>query len=413
MAKKNDFYDAEMERMMGENDSTIAYTGKQEEEEAHRESGVQAENPGFYDPDMERLMGGGTASGPRREEQEEQKTPPRKNFNYGKRSARKTSVHPGGYGAASDGWKPAIHGENQVDAFGGWFFRDRDRVGNPVIRLVVENMPQSEATRADEWYGKLGRMPHAGFLHRAGSSPVQVGAYTVFDFEINAQMRSLSELHRQNKLNPAISELILQRLNELIMEYRMELLKNGEQYRALNCLTMDTVFLDRDNKVTVLPVFYTGRNYPVEIAREAMIPGEKTDERSDLYAAAYVAVEVYSDSNGDKPLKKPESEVILACLQAVRLWRPTPNEVKEWLTGKRPKKPVKNVGGEPKDKPFRKPPAKKWIKNLIAWVQSWKGLEEEEDPSDLDDTNYPSAGAGSSGKDDQDDDDSWYDYEEK
>lgn len=373
---------------------------------------------GFYDAELERLMGCGddtnqyqkTVQGKRGSEEEEKPV--------SRRPASFNDFIPHDFGdfvksgRTTGSWKPAIHGENEVEGFGGWFFRDKDQSGRPVIRLVAERMNESEASRADEWYGMLGRLSGGCFLHRSSSSPVQVDGHMVFDFEISNNVYSLGEQHRQQKLKLRNPETVLRKLNDLILKYDKELLRNGDPYRALNCLTLDTVFVDEDNNLMVLPVYYHGKNYPVEIAREAMVHGQKTDERSDLYAAAYVAVEAFSDSNGDSNLEKPESEIILACLQVIREWRPTPQEVEAWFCGKRAA-PQKKAGGTPNNVEIKMPDAGKLAKRAAGFVKIFKGLEERESAEDTDVTGKFSRNSKSAVREDDDSDDSWCDYRRK
>lgn len=376
---------------------------------------------GFYDADLEQMMGRADTTNQYQKRTQKEKEPCREEKKANRRPVNFDDFVPEGFddragnGRDADGWKPAIHGENEVEGFGGWFFRDQDRGGRPVIRLVAERMSAFEAIRADEWYGMLGRLPGGCFLHRASSSPVQVDGNMVFDFEISEDMYSLGEQHRQQKLNLRNPETILRKLNDLILKYQKLQTRNGEPYRTLNCLTLDTVFVDPDNNLSVLPVYYHGKSYPVEIAREAMVHGQKTDERSDLYAAAYVAVEAFSDSNGDRPLEKPKSELILACLQTIREWRPTPREVEDWFNGKRPN-PATKVGGTPNNMEFKKPDIRKWKKwkNAAEWGNSIKGFEKREDDEDGEFTNKPSGAGRSAHRDDDDSgDDSWYEYGRK
>lgn len=411
MDKTKEFYDDDVERMLSGNDSTVPYEGsparQEEPRQRHRpmrfddDEREQEDDAGFYDSETERLMGSGSGG----KKREDFRRSSQRGYEYGRRGVPSFDD----YGAETKNWKPALHGENEVEAFDGRFFRAQDEMGNSVIRLVMENMSASEMKSAEDWYRQLG-MIGTGFLHRAGTSARMEDGCAVFDFEIRPHTYSLGELYRQKKLGTQNAERIMRQLNNLITEYRKARMDVGLQYRALNCLSLDTVFLDQDNRLTVLPVYYNGRNYPVEIAREAMVAGRRSDERSDLYAAAYVAVEVYSNSNGDKPLLKPESEVIQACLQVIPDWRPTPKEVGDWLNGKRPK-PQTLRGGTPRNTPVRKPNANKWLGKLMEWVKSWKELEEPEGEDDTDETADPSD-SGSRGSS-QDGDDSWYDYGRK
>ena len=396
------FFDADMERLLGgetygEDTAQYAFRGSGNKSKAdagtteyHKTSGSS-----FYDPQMEEMLGGMESAA---DERSSRKNTVKRDNTGGSVRSNSFSSSWGGQSHENNCWEPPIHGENEVNAFGGWFFRAQDESGQSVIRLVMSQMSVLDENRANEWYGMLGRMPQSHFLHRTGSSPAHVNGHVVFDFEINECMLSFGEMHRQGEMNSKNPVLIFRKLNEIIMEYRLQLAKMGRTYQALNCLTVDTVFMDPDNRMMVLPVFYSGRNYPVEIAREATIQGQKTDERSDLYAAAYVAVETYSDSVGDKPLRKPDVPAILECLQPVREWRPSPEEVSELL----------HSGSRPRPTPV-------WPKpriDLSRWVSSWKGLEEREDTFDTNETVDPAEEVRSSRRSPvAEGDDSWYEEE--
>ena len=397
------FFDADMERLLsgetyGDDTAQYAFKGTGDKGKAadagtteyHKTFGSR-----FYDPQMEEMLRGTESAG---DERASRKNTVKRDNNGGSACSNSFSSSWGGQSDGNNCWEPPIHGENEVNAFGGWFFRAQDESGQSVIRLVMSQMSVLDENRANEWYGMLGRMPQSPFLHRTGSSPAHVNGHVVFDFEINECMLSFGEMHRQGEMNSKNPVLIFRKLNEIIMEYRLQLAKMGRTYQALNCLTVDTVFMDPDNCMMVLPVFYNGRNYPVEIAREATIQGQKTDERSDLYAAAYVAVETYSDSVGDKPLRKPNVPAILECLQPVREWRPSPEEVSELL----------HSGSRPRPTPVRPKPRI----DLSRWVSSWKGLEEREDTFDTNETVDPAEEVRSSRRSPvAEGDDSWYEEE--
>ena len=327
---------------------------------------------------------------------------------------------PVGYAGSHEGrakWKPSLHGDGEVDCFGGWIFRASDQFGHPVIRFVLDRPSEAEIMRAEEWYRRLGSMTNSRFLHRTSMEPVVMSGYAVFDFEIGYQLKSLGELHRKRELTYKKPEMLLEKLNDMILDYRAELARTRERYRPLNCLTMETVFVDEDNNVKVLPIFFSGKRYPIEIAREVLTANQTVDERSDLYSAAYVAVEAFSDSNGNQPICKPDSQIILDCLQTVREWRPAPEEVKKWLKGNRPQ-PITQVGGTPRNweghkkqprseqKESRKPSSIQKMGKLFKGV---KPLEEPEQTFDLRGTLPPGTQASNNRRRPQNQDDSWYD----
>lgn len=125
---------------------------------------------------------------------------------------------------------------------------------------------------------------------------------------------------------------VMQLLIKFLYNYRNEVRKVWRQnYIPLNCLSKETIFFDSDGHMRVLPLLAHHGHYPIEIPIEVKSHADG-DERSDLYSAAYVAVEVFSNSKPGQGLKEPPSPLITECLKSIRDWRPDLNTVYQVLS---------------------------------------------------------------------------------
>lgn len=290
-----------------------------------------------------------------------------------------------------------------VSCFGGRLFRGTDAFGDPIVRFAVPGMDAEDVKNAEEHYSMMGRMSALGMAHRTNTPPQTVQHYTVFDFEIGSEEYTLRELHDSGRPFRRNPETVFRAMVQLLRRYRAELAKMGRDYRSLNCLTRETVILDADNNLKLIPLYTTGSDYPIEIPREVTAGGG--DERSDLYAAAYVAVEVHSAGRSDGRLVEPDCAPIVRCLKTIRDCRPDLDEVQLMLFG-----PDAVVRTEPRIKPVYdydgnntrsgervKESASQmggflsgvWEK-LKEWTAPIEDLEEEETPQQTDATMHPS-----------------------
>lgn len=220
-----------------------------------------------------------------------------------------------------------IRSENTVPCFGGYLFRRENPQYGHVLCFAVENMSEDDARNADKWYALFGRMSHLGMLHRTSSAPLRVGTYTVFEFVASHHDKSIREMLKGDSALRVHHDALMNNLVKFIHDYREELRQqNYDRYLPLNCLSKDTVMLDTNGRMKVIPLRANRGAYPIEIPRE-VTAGEISDEASDLFAAAYLAVEVYSRRRGSDKLIEPESSVIRNCVKAVHDWRPSLDDV--------------------------------------------------------------------------------------
>ena len=222
------------------------------------------------------------------------------------------------------------HLKDAVSCYGGKLFRGWDEYGNPIIRFAVKGMSAEDVKNAEEHYNRVGRMSAIGLAHRTSNPPMRVKDYTVFDFEIIGDEFTLREMQNMGKPFKRDPEMVFRVLVEFLCRYRTQLANIRRPYQALNCLTMETVIFGKDNHLKVIPLYTRGTDYPVEIPRE-VTTAEGADERSDLFAAAYIAVEIYSAGRPDRKLVEPDSKVISDCLKGIRDCRPDLDKVQAML----------------------------------------------------------------------------------
>lgn len=219
-----------------------------------------------------------------------------------------------------------IRSEESVHCFGGYLFRRENPQYGHVICFAVENMSKEDALNADKWYNLFGRMSHLGILHRTASAPIQVNNYTVFEFVASACDKSIREHLQAVEPMRTSHELLMEQLVRFIHDYSLELKQyNYEKYVALCCLSKDTILIDPNGRMKVLPLRANRGIYPIEIPQE-VTACEPADERSDLFSAAYLAVEVYSKNRNCAQLTEPDSDIIRNCLKAIHDWRPSLSE---------------------------------------------------------------------------------------
>lgn len=221
-----------------------------------------------------------------------------------------------------------IRSDESIRCFGGYLFRrDNPQYGH-VICFAVENMRPEDVVNADKWYALFGRMSHLGMLHRTSSAPIPVGNYTVFEFVASVHDKSIRDHLKAVEPMRTSHTALMNQLIEFIHSYSQELEQlNNANYVPLCCLSKDTVLIDPNGRMKILPLRANRGIYPIEIPQEVSV-GEQVDERSDLFSAAYLAVEVYSKNRNCAQLTEPDSDVIRNCLKAVHDWRPTLAEVR-------------------------------------------------------------------------------------
>ena len=139
-------------------------------------------------------------------------------------------------------------------------------------------------------------------------------------------MRSLRELCRSGELKGASVQNIMAHLVDLIVRYYNFCADSGLPYEPLNCLTLDTVYMDASRSLILVPLQAFRGKYAREIPPEVYQSGEKMDERADLYAAAMLAVEVTSGGSANIPAEEIPP-LIKECLSGIPECRPSLKKV--------------------------------------------------------------------------------------
>lgn len=230
------------------------------------------------------------------------------------------------YNEDTDKLRRLIRSESAVPCFGGYLFRrEKPGIGH-VICFAVQKMTPDAVRAAEESYAFFGRMGHLGMLPRTPCAPIVVDDYTVFEFIAFPNDKSIRSILQDSQLPRISHDKLMSDLVNLIRDYKKTLRDLGHnEYYPLSCLSKDTVLIDNNLRVKVLPL-RANWSYPIEIPHEVVI-GEYSDERSDLFSAAYLAVEIFSKKRGSSTLIEPDYDIICGCLKSIHDWRPTLEDV--------------------------------------------------------------------------------------
>ncbi len=222
-------------------------------------------------------------------------------------------------------------GLEKVECFGGLLFKRCDREDNPILSFAVEGLTEEELFEMKQGYKQVYRSGVSRVISRAEPFDEQVGDYTVFNFEYNTGYSSLRE-YSQGKNIPL--ETVMWPLVRLLKHRYNSYVKRDLQYESLNCLTVDTLFVDADGALWLLPLRAFRNRFPGAIAPEAHDPNQVCTEASDLFSAAYVAVEVANGGKMPAMLALKENK-IKECLLAIPQCRPSLQTMVTVLQGTR------------------------------------------------------------------------------
>ena len=218
-------------------------------------------------------------------------------------------------------------GVEKINCFGGLLFQREDANGNRILSFAVEDMTDGELSAMKKEYQAIYRSALPRLISRADPFVEQAEPYTVFNFEYNPGI-SFRQYCRNNKKEPPSARVVMRKLVNILIDRSN---RHGEEnYESLNCLSLDTLFLDNQGEVWLLPLRAFRNQFPREIAPEAHDPTQKCTVASDLCAAAYVAVLVAN--NGELPaMVTLQDSKIKECLMLIPQCRPTLNTMGEAL----------------------------------------------------------------------------------
>lgn len=262
--------------------------------------------------------------------------------------------------------------KQKTECFGGLLFKRTDSTNQTVISFAVRDMTESELSQAVRTYNDLYRSQFCGIIPSAHPFVEQAPPYTFFNFLPKPYSESLREYCGRHNSQRIPAEQIMRKLVKMLVEnYNYA---NGS-YHAMNCLSMDTIFVDARKALWVLPLQAFRGCFPCQIAPEASDPAGVCDATADLYSAAYVSLEV---ANGGKlpEMLHVEDPMIRNCLLGIRQCRPKLEVVAESFSGSRSDpepddgyliRPRRSV---PASKPARKESGEPRF-DFRAWFQSF------------------------------------------
>lgn len=256
----------------------------------------------------------------------------------------------------------------KTECFGGKLFRRKDEHGCSIVSFAVHKMSEREKDQLQRHYGEMISALPAHIAHRGSSSTQDVGEYTVFNFMIDSETLSLREWI-EKKGGSSLAESLMQKLTNIIIEAYNYYQSGGVSYRALSCLTPDTVFVSAANKrVTLLPLVPVHGKWAACLAPEVCL-GLGGDETSDLYAAAYLSAYAATDGN-PKRGEAPLSDMLLNCMQAIPAYRPDLKTVRAELQDE-------SAGADSKkvvDKPEGEEDFRRKRQSRMSWLQKLREI---------------------------------------
>ena len=180
-----------------------------------------------------------------------------------------------------------------ISCFGGQLFFDKDGYEAPVIRHVISCTDQELLKLLSCWYRAADRMRPVSFFPYLGSDNLGDGT-VAYTFAVGRKVISMRQLMNRPDCKKHGSELF-SKLVDFLCTYRDELTKQEMKsggYVPLLSISLDTVFMDADKNLYLLPLRSLNHQYPMGFPLEANTP--EADERTDLYTAALLAVQVIS-----------------------------------------------------------------------------------------------------------------------
>lgn len=232
--------------------------------------------------------------------------------------SEKAATTPVGTGARSS--MPAAF-KKGTNCFGGTLFHRSNTFGLPEICFAVKGLDDITLRQIRQRYATL--------RHRCSSLPLipctdieTDGEYVIFVFALSEKERSLRQILAvpENALRPMT---LLKKLVVLIRDYHACMTAENRAYTPLCCLTADTVYLDQNHHLRVLPLPLCGSPLPKGLPAEAGT--KQADVSSDLYSAAYLYAQLLS-SDPNMP-SRPDHATVQQMLYADPAWRPKLSEV--------------------------------------------------------------------------------------
>ena len=208
----------------------------------------------------------------------------------------------------------ALQGKGEkTECFGGVLLQ---REG--VLSFVIKGMTDEEREETRKAYQSIYSTNLRGLIGRADPFVESFDEYTVFNFERVNGSKSFRQICREKQGDGKTG--VFAKLVAILTKLHNHYVHSG-RYQSLNCLSLDTLFEDEIGQYWLLPLRAFGNCYPKEIAPEVRT-ANSGDARSDLFGAAYVAVEMAC--NDEVPeMYHLQDGMISQCLNGLPACRPS------------------------------------------------------------------------------------------
>lgn len=200
-----------------------------------------------------------------------------------------------------------------VSCFGGLLFYAREHSGRKLICHAVRTTDQEYIQAVSAWYHMTRDKREVPFLTYNGSYNLDNGT-VVFTFDVIEEFISMRQLMERDN-HSKYGEELFRKLVNFIQLFKT---KAGKDFTPLRSIHLDTVFMDTRGNLHLLPLLCLPSQYPIGFPLEVGTP--EADERTDLYTAALLALQVSSGCEYECPSEgkrmDPElvPEVVMRCL---------------------------------------------------------------------------------------------------
>lgn len=221
--------------------------------------------------------------------------------------------------------------ENGVEAFGGTLFTSTNHHDQPLICHAIRCEDEKAISELSKFYNDLDAERIEGLLHYAHMEYME-DDLVAFKFSLGKNDRCVRMLLDTDIRKDCCKDLFPKLVDILDGYYQVV----GSKNMPLRAFSLDTVFVDQNGRVGVMPVFGVGKQFPKGYPLEAAT--EEADDRTDLFAAALLSLQVLSGCEVETAKKKMAPELLpeigKQCLCIYPSGRPDLETVKAALAGK-------------------------------------------------------------------------------
>lgn len=197
--------------------------------------------------------------------------------------------------------------------FGGKLFLSTNYHGQPLICHAISSGRRDVVQELSKFYSSLRALPTVPFLTYSGSNDLG-GGQVVFTFALGENFHSMRQI-MNSEGHEKIGMQLFPKLVDILTKYYG---KTAKYKDALCCISLDTVFMTPQGECLLLPLQCPNQDYPRGFPLE--VGTDEADERTDLYTAALLTLQVISgceyESRAEKKCMRPDMvpEYVKDCL---------------------------------------------------------------------------------------------------